>query len=691
MGNLLFEIGTEEIPAGFVEPTLQQLQQKFEDKTKELKIGHGDIKCLGTPRRLALVVTDLAETQEEIKEELLGPSKKAGVDADGNFTKAAEGFARSKGADTNALQVVDTPKGEYLMLVRESGGEETKTLLPTLLKEILLSLTFPKSMRWGSNSHSFARPIQWLVALLDDDVLNIEHEGIRSSRETGGHRFLANERFPIQSPLTYEAELRKKYVVADIESRKKMVVEEIQRSVRENATLTNAEVLVDEGLVDTVSHLVEFPCGVCGRFDDKFLQLPDEVLITSMREHQKYFPVVDSEGKLMSAFVAVNNTRVNDLEITTRGHQRVLRARLEDALFFFNKDRETPLSDNIPRLEGIIFQAKLGTMLEKKNRLVKLSKLLCEMLTPELAPVLERAAQLCKADLLTDMVGEFPSLQGVMGAAYAQNDGEDPAVAQAILEHYMPKRSGAALPQSDAGAILGLADRFDTLVGCFGIGQVPSGNADPFGLRRISLGILHILAEKKYTISLREVIHKALALYGDKVDGSSATVDQIVLFLKGRFVNDCVREGLPSEVVEAGISVNFDEINDCRKRIDAINDVRMDPDFPVLAGSYKRIRNIIKDNTDTSVDEGVLAEQSEKTLYQLCVKVQAESVEYIGRQEYKEALKAMLQMKQPVDNFFEEVMVMAEDKAVRQNRLNLLTALGNIILKVGDISKIQEG
>ena len=691
MGNLLFEIGTEEIPAGFVEPALQQLQQKFETKTKELKIGHGSIKCLGTPRRLALVVSDLADTQEEIREELLGPSKKAGLDDKGNFTKAAEGFARSKGADTSALQVVDTPKGEYLMLVRESGGEESKTLLPVLLKDILLSLTFPKSMRWGSNSHSFARPIQWLVALLDDDVLNIEHEGITSSRETGGHRFLANERFSIQNPLTYEDELREKYVIADIDTRKKLVVDEIKRSVRENATLTDAEVLVDEGLVDTVSHLVEFPCGVCGRFDDKFLQLPDEVLITSMREHQKYFPVVDTEGKLMSAFVAVNNTRVNDLDITTKGHQRVLRARLEDALFFFNKDREAPLSDNIERLEGIIFQAKLGTLLEKKSRLVKLSKLLCEMLAPELAPVLERAAQLCKADLLSDMVGEFPSLQGVMGAAYAQNDGEDQAVAQAILEHYMPKRSGAAIPQSDAGAILGLADRFDTLVGCFGIGQVPSGNTDPFGLRRISLAILHILAEKKYTISLREVIHKALALYGDKVDGSSATVDQIVLFLKGRFVNDCVREGLPSEVVEAGISVNFDEINDCRKRIDAINDVRMDPDFPVLAGSYKRIRNIIKDNTDTSVDEGVLVEQSEKTLYQLCVKVQGESAEHIGRQEYKEALKAMLQMKQPVDNFFEEVMVMAEDKAVRQNRLNLLTALGDIILKVGDISKIQEG
>ncbi|MGW8194384.1 MAG: glycine--tRNA ligase subunit beta, partial [Desulforhopalus sp.] len=423
----------------------------------------------------------------------------------------------------------------------------------------------------------------------------------------------------------------------------------------------------------------------------KFLQLPPPVLITSMREHQKYFPVVNGAGQLLPAFVAVNNTRVTDTDVTRKGHQRVLRARLEDALFFYNSDRATKLEARIPHLDSIIFQAKLGTMLDKKERLVKLVRLLAEKIAPPLVDDCCRAAALCKADLLSEMVGEFPSLQGTMGGVYARHDGESNEVGLAIEEHYMPKRADADLPTGDRGAILGLADRFDTLVGCFGIGQIPTGTADPFGLRRISLGILHIIEEKGYSLSLSEIVHKALALYGDKVDGGGNTVDGVLKFIQGRFSNDLVRRGFNAEAVEAAVSVNFDDVNDCLQRIGAIIQLRNDANLGILAASYKRVRNIIKDNDNTAVDAGLFEHRAEEQLHDLFQKVQVEMEHCIAKGDYVAALEAMLKMKEPVDTFFDEVMVMADDVNVRQNRLNLLTALGDLILQVGDISKLQEG
>ncbi len=690
MRDLLFEIGTEEIPAGFLAPALSQLQDKCIQKFSELKIGHGEVKVLGTPRRLALIVCDVGEKQDDIKEELLGPSKKAAFDEAGNMTKAAEGFARSKGANVTDLVVVDTPKGEYLMLVREVIGKETAELLPGILEGLIGGLSFRKSMRWGSNLQTFARPIQWLVALLGEDVIRVEHEGILASNQSGGHRFMANERFTITNAGTYEKQLLEKQVIADPSSRRADVVAEIKRAVAESTSVQNGSVAIDENLVDTVTNLVEIPFGVCGVFDEKFLQLPAEVLITSMREHQKYFPVVNSEGDLLPAFVAVNNTRVNDETVTRKGHQRVLRARLEDALFFFNSDRETRLEDRIPKLAGIIFQAKLGTMLEKNDRLIKLSRILAEKIDDQLIENVCRAALLCKTDLLSDMVGEFPSLQGDMGAAYATHDGEKTDVATAIKEHYMPKRSGAEIPSSDGGALLALADRFDTLAGCFGIGLTPTGKADPLGLRRITLAILHIIEEKKYTVSLRDVVQKSLALYGDKVDASSNTVDNIIGFIQGRFVNDCVRRGMDGGAVEAAVSVNFDDINDCLSRISSLSAMKKEPSFGVLAASYKRVKNIIKDNKATEVKADLFEQDVEKDLHDLFLDVRQKMEKFIDTREYTAALKAMLSMKEPVDTFFDQVMVMAEDENVRQNRLNLLTALGELIRQVGDISKMQE-
>ncbi len=690
MRDLLFEIGTEEIPAGYLEPALSQIETRFSKKAAELKISHGAMTVLGTPRRLALIVRDVSEKQEDIREELLGPSKKAGLDADGKMTKAAVGFARSKGADVSELQVVETPKGEYLMLVREGKGDDTMNLLPELLQSIILEISFAKSMRWGSNQQTFARPIQWLVALLGQEVVPLHHEGIVSANLSRGHRFLANEQIVIQSAATYEEQLAEKFVIVDQSKRRKEVVRVITEAVAASTTLSGGLVAIDENLVDTVTNLVETPFGVCGNFDEKFLQLPAEVLITSMREHQKYFPVVNSSGELLPGFVAVNNTKVNDVDITRKGHQRVLRARLEDALFFYNGDRTIRLEDRIDQLRGIIFQAKLGTVLEKNERLVKLARILAEKVDSSLSDEVCRAALLCKTDLLSDMVGEFPSLQGIMGGAYALHDGEKPSVALAIKEHYMPKRAGADIPSTDIGALLGLADRFDTLAGCFGIGQVPTGTADPFGLRRISLAILHIIEGKGYTISLREIVHKALALYGNKVDGGNETVEAVVNFIKGRFSNDCISRGIPAEVVDAAVSVNFENVNDCLERIEAIHKISLEPAFKVLAASYKRIRNIIKDNRQTSVSLDLLEHKAEEHLYSLFLEVRSEMERLIAEKKYSQALEAMLKMKEPVDGFFDEVMVMADDVAVRQNRLNLLTGLGDLILQIGDISKLQE-
>ncbi|MBU1231808.1 MAG: glycine--tRNA ligase subunit beta [Proteobacteria bacterium] len=689
MSELLFEIGTEELPAGFQQPALAQLKLNFINRAKELDLGHGSVVTLGTPRRLALLVDDLADRQPDSREEVMGPSKQAGFDKEGNPTKAAMGFARSKGAEVSELQVVNTEKGAYLMLVQEHKGVATAELLPELLKDLMQGFSFAKSMHWGNNTYTFARPIQWIVALHNKAVIPFSYEGMSAGNTSRGHRFMANFELEIKGVADYRQRLQGAYVLADPEERRKSVLVEIKKAAADRLDPAIAHVAVDEDLVNTVCNLVEQPFGVCGSFDERFLQLPDEALITSMREHQKYFPVVGTDEKLLPHFVAVNNTDVKDIALTRTGHERVLRARLEDAYFFFGADKKTRLDDRFNDLTGIIFQAKLGTMLEKTERIVKLARLLAEKFIPDAVDAACRAARLCKTDLLTDMVGEFPSLQGNMGCAYALHDGESLAVAQAIREHYLPQRAGAELPSSALGAVVGLADRLDTLCGCFGIGQLPTGTTDPFGLRRIALAVLHILEHFDWTLSLYEVVHKSLSLYGDKVDGSGDTVKQVLAFIQGRFVNDQLAAGVDGEAVEAVTSVKFDDVNDSLRKIRSLIDIRGEEEFSVLAASFKRIRNIIKENIETAVDESLLKEKAEKKLAAVFNDVSGKVLPLLEQRDYSGALSSMLALKGPVDAFFDEVMVMDEDPAVRANRLNLLTAISTLFLMVGDISKMQ--
>ncbi|MBU0664919.1 MAG: glycine--tRNA ligase subunit beta [Proteobacteria bacterium] len=688
MTDLLFEIGTEELPAGFILPALEQLQQNFIRKAVEQQLAFGQVKVAGTPRRLALIVQNLEERQPDRREELMGPSTKAGLDADGGFSKAAQGFARSKGAEAAALQIVDTAKGQYLMLVREVVGVQTTELLPDLLRGLLAEFSFAKSMKWGCNTNAFARPVQWLLALYGHEVVDLSLDGIVSSHSSRGHRFMAPDSIRIQGAASYEQQLVDAHVLVDPARRRQAVLEEIERAVAENPGLVDAHVAIDEGLIDTVTNLVECPFGVCGSFDARFLELPEEVLVTSMREHQKYFPVLDGQGRLLPFFVAVNNTRVYDIALTRQGHERVLRARLEDALFFFNADKEKRLEERLADLTGIIFQARLGTMLEKSERLIKLAVMLAEKLAPAYIDATRRAAQLSKIDLLTNMVGEFPSLQGDMGAAYAMSDGEPAEVALAIREHYLPKRAGSELPVSTPGALVALADRLDTLVGCFGIGQQPTGTTDPFGLRRLAIALLHIIGDRGYSLSLREVVYKALALYGDKVDGSAVTVDAVMAFVKGRFVNDIVSRGVDQEAVEAVTSLDFDDVNDCRKKINALAGIRNEEAFAVLAAAFKRIRNIIKGHVGAEVLPAFLEEEAERNLADVYANVSTAVQPLLAQKEYGQALAAMLALKEPVDLFFTSVMVMADDEKIRGNRLNLLTAIAHLFLQIGDISRM---
>ena len=683
--ELLFEIGAEEIPAGYITPALTALRDGLEKGLRELNLNFGRIRSAATPRRLAVAVSELELRQPDRVEEVMGPPKKAAFDAEGKPTKAATGFAAGRGLTVEQLQVKETPKGEYLMAVVEQPGRETAALLNELLPELILSLPFPKSMHWGTGKIHFARPLRWLLATYNDTPLNFSLENLPSGDQTLGHRFMAPQSITVHSFDQYIETLRRAGVLADPDERKAAVVAEITKAAAQDG----GTILSDPELVETVANLVEAPYAICGSYDPRFLELPREVLITSMREHQKYFALVDSQEKLLPRFVAVNNTRVKDPVLGAEGHQRVLRARLEDAFFFFNEDQQRPLSQLAEELGGIIFQAKLGTMADKCRRLDQLAGKLAAEFAPQEEKSLRRAAQLCKADLLTSMVGEFPTLQGTIGRDYALRQGEEPEVAAAISSHYLPLRAGDKLPQDMAGALLGIADRLDTLAGCFGIGLKVTGAADPFGLRRQALGLISLIQGHNIDLSLPLWIDTALAQYDQQLTENPETTRQRLLeFIRGRFANELTGRGTPPEAVEAVLTVEFVELNDCRKRIEALLEVSALPAFNLLAGAFKRVNNIIKDNRDTLIDPKLLTEPAEQALADALTRTTSETAPLLERGEYRLALDIILQMKEPVDNFFDQVMVMSEEPELKRNRLALLTAIAALFRRVGDFSKM---
>ncbi|MFW8600567.1 glycine--tRNA ligase subunit beta [Desulfobacterota bacterium M19] len=684
--QFIFEIGSEEIPAGYLLPALRSLRENFAAAMLELELPHGEIKGAVTPRRLAISVDDLADRQPDKTEEIIGPPEKAAFDAGGKPTRAALGFVKSRGASLSDIQIVNTARGEYLMIRQERRGRATRELLSSLLPELIKSIYFPKSMRWGAGRTTFARPIQWLMALYDGEVVPCTVDG---AGETGaltyGHRFMAPQAIEVKNYEQYIAALREHHVLADPEERKAAVLAEITRA----AQGSGGTILPDAELVATVANIVESPHAIRGTFDEKFLELPKDALITSMREHQKYFAIVDDRGRLQADFVAVNNTRLKDAAVGAEGHQRVLRARLEDGLFFFREDQRRKLEERVADLEGIIFQAQLGTMREKTVRVQALAEKIAAIISPELTRIVSRAAWLAKADLITEMVNEFPSLQGIMGRDYALLNGESAETAQAIAEHYMPIRAGSPLPASLAGAVVSMADRLDTLAGCFGIGQRPSGTADPFGLRRQALGLIHIILQRNLSLPLVDCLREALRLYGDKLTVAPAEAQaQALDFIKGRFVNDQIRRGRAAEAVEAVVSVSFADIVDCRYRLEALTAISREDSFALLAGSFKRVMNIIKGHEAAEVNSELFESAAEDDLYHRLQEVSALALPLLQDQKYTEALNVILKMKEPVDVFFDKVMVMTDNPAVRDNRLHLLTAVAELFLRVGDLSKM---
>lgn len=684
--ELLLEIGTEEIPAGYIAPALSFMKEAMAKKLTELSLSYGEMRTVATPRRLALCVTELITRQPDRMEKVLGPPKKAAYDAENQPTKAAIGFAASRGVTVDQLKIETTPKGEYLMLVQELKGKSTAELLTLYIPEFIQSIPFPKSMRWGTNRSTFARPIQWMTALFGGEIVPVKYNDLHSGRSTRGHRFMDQGESDVTDFSQYISILREKNVIVDIDERRKMVEDEINAA----AASVGGTIVPDPELLDTVTNLIEIPIGVCGSFDPKFLELPREVLITSMRVHQKYFTIADKEGNLMAHFVAVNNTRIADTHLAAAGHERVLRARLEDALFFFREDRQHSLEERLQTLSGVIFQAKLGTMLEKTARTEKLAAFLAGLTDETLSMTVSRAARLAKADLVTDMVGEFPSLQGVMGQYYALAEGEDPSVATAIQEHYLPLRAGSTVPKTLAGALVSLADRLDTLAGCFGIGQKPTGTTDPYGLRRHTLALINIISGHSLRLPLTECIEEAVNLYGDKLtQGKEQTRDAILDFIKGRYLNDLTAQGIPAEAVEAVTSVSFNDIVDCRMRIDALRAISSRTTFTLLAGSFKRVNNIIKDHQEDTVDQALLSEPAEKKLFEAFGDVSGKVRPLVDAQHYEKALVQILEMKEPIDSFFDDVMVMAENSDIRQNRLSLLRAIARLFLQVGDFSKMH--
>ena len=681
MKGLVFEIGTEEMPSGFISQAMRYWEEEFPRRLSSERITFEGIKVLGTPRRLA-ILGRLSESQRPLETVQIGPPKKVAFDPEGRPTRAALGFASKEGVDVSELVVVETEKGEYVAVKREQRGKETKEVLSEILPRMVTSLPLPKAMRWADGELRFIRPIHWVLALFGDEVVPFELDGIRSSSFTRGHRFLAPSSLEIRGAEVYEEELYKAYVIADPQKRRERVREAVEGAARRVGGVP----LIGEELLEEVTNLLEWPVAVEGRFDEEFLDLPREVLITAMEHHQRYFPVVDREGRLLPFFVAVSNTEPKDLEVVRQGNERVLKARLADARFFFEEDLKVPLEERVEELKGMVFQAQLGTLYEKTLRVKELAGRLAERVAPHAKEAAQRAAYLSKVDLLTEMVGEFPQLQGVMGREYALRSGERPEVAQAIFEHYLPRSAGDRLPESDAGAIVSVADKIDTVVGCFGVGLVPTGTSDPFALRRQTLGIINIILEKGYRLSLKELIGWASELLRERMEREKVE-EQVLEFFRGRYENLLFPEGWGREEVAAVLNVQMDDLVDARRRIEALSRMRPLPEFESMVVAFKRVANIVR-GTDypQEPDPSLFIEEQERELYETFQGVKEEFQRLFEAEDYEGILRLFSRMRPAVDAFFDNVLVMEEDKRLRQNRLSLLGKINDLFTKIADFS-----
>lgn len=680
--TLLLEIGTEEVPAHVMPGILSQLKENAAKTFEELRIEYKNIKTLGTPRRSALLVEGLAEQQADLSKENRGPAVNIAFDADGNPTKAAQGFARGQGVKPEELVTKD---GYVYAMVHEKGGQ-TVDLLGETLKGLVDGLNFPNNMHWADLDYKFIRPLRWLVALYGQDVIDFEVANVKSGRTSRGHRFLSEGDFEIANAEDYVEACRKASIIVDQNERCEM----IRQQIAEVAAANGGQAEVNEDLLEEVLYLVEYPTALCGKFDEKYLALPAEAVITPMRDHQRYFPVL-KDGQLLPLFITIRNGGKEHLETVQHGNERVLRARLEDAQFFFDEDRKKTLEQHGEKLKTVVFQDGLGTIYDKALRLEVLAGYIADAIGANEQDKKDavRAAKLAKADLVTGMVTEFTELQGVMGREYALLDGETKAVAQAIDEHYMPRFAGDSQPASVAGRIVSLADKIDTIVGTFSRGLIPTGSQDPFALRRQALGIVNMLKEAQYHISLSQLVVKAMELLKIADAGQQAKLQNDVAdFMKLRLKNVLADAGIRYDVVDA-VFVTVDDIYGVFLRAQAVNEaVKQDMEKTIQA--FVRTGNIARkaEDVQAAVEADLLAEQVEKDLCKAYEDAAAKVEKAVAAQDYAGAIATLSQLAAPIDAFFDGVMVMDKDEKIKNNRLGLLKLVDNLVCQVADFSKI---
>lgn len=724
--DLLLEIGTEELPAKVVPRATSALEGFLRKNLEGKKLAFESIRTLGTPRRLALIVKGLEEKQPDSRLELKGPQKKAAYDSEGKPTGALLGFARSQGLELSDIKLVDTGKGEYATAVKEIKGEDTAKILPGVLLDTMSQEFMPKSMRWGSYDISFSRPIHWIAAVYGGQKVEFSYGHIKSSDTTYGHRFLSEKKDGHTAPIkvssveSYEKGLEASFVMPDPEARKNA----IRKGIEQAAAEAGGRVLPDEGLLEEVAYLVEYPVVLRGSFEKEFLALPRDIIVNAMREHQRYFSVIDETGKLLPFFITVANTLPADMSVVRKGNERVLRARLNDAKFYFEQDIKKPLVEKVSSLKGVVFQAKLGTSFEKVERFTSLALFLghrvgfskpleegekpSDFASDSFNPakydpksidpglyskyILGRAALLAKADLTSGVVGEFPSLQGVMGSVYANRSGEVPEVSAAIYEHYLPSSSGGALPASLAGAIVSIADKMDTIAGCFSVGLIPTGAADPYALRRQSLGIIAIILDKGFNLRIDELADEALRLLSAKASRGIEEVKSDVLeFFKERLRNQLLSQGLSHDSIDAVLCAPWHNVVDAVKRIKALEEFKSNPDCQRLVVAFKRVSNILKgvEPGADKPDASLLAEPQETGLFEASQAIAPKMKALRENGDYRGAFETLASIKDNIDAFFDKVMVMAEDIEVRNNRLRLLSSIRDLYFSIADLSRLM--
>ena len=680
--DLLFEIGAEEIPAGFMPNILGQLKTLAETKLNDAHLPFESIATYGTPRRLALIVKGLADTSAEISERHKGPSASIAYDADGNPTKAAIGFARGKGLDVADLVVEDG----YIYAETKTAGVPAKDIVTDMLPQLITGLNFPKSMHWGNLDAKFVRPVRWLVALLDEEVIPVEFATVKSGNVTRGHRFLGADEITIKNAASYVDTLKENFVMVDQDARRELT----SKQLHDIAASKNASIVWDDDLLEEINYLVEWPTALCGGFEESYLALPDAAIITPMKDHQRYFPLVDQDGKLLPMFLTVRNGSDHSIEVVQAGNERVLRARLDDAKFFFNEDRKKPLIDRQDGLTKIVFQEGLGNLADKTERLLKLGRVFGEEcgLHEDAAVVLERATELAKTDLTTGMVTEFTELQGVMGKEYALLDGESPEVAEAIFEQYLPRFAGDVLPQTEAGKVLSIIDKVDNIVATFSRGLIPTGSQDPYALRRQTIGILNILLGSEWNISLRPIFKASMELLNVAADKQEELLNQVEEFFTLRLKNIFLDREVPHHVIDLLLSNNELSVADAEGLVNALLANRIDENVE-LVQAYTRMYNLVKDVEYTGVNSDLLKEDAEKALFEAASKASEASLAAWEANDYNAVVAVPATLVPAINKFFEDVMVMDKDEAIKANRLQLVRLAYSVMAIIGDISALK--